>query len=257
MARFKRNDVTDVIRFHWNARASTFDRELGHGVHSEGQRQAWLELLGRLAGPRPRRVLDVGCGTGVLALMFAELGHVVSGIDLAPQMLDVAREKAEREKLNIDFRVENAASLGLADDTYDLVIARHVIWTLPDPARAVTEWMRVLRPGGRLALIEGKWADNEAIPRLPLTPKAMLGAIKDATLGRVYSSLGRQYGKLYVEKYRQIESELPFSGGPPAERLVAFLSAHGVANVSLEPLMSRELWEETPRFPRYLVVGNR
>src|SRR5215472_12275872 len=92
----KQSRVTDVIRHHWNARACTFDRELGHGVHSDDQRQAWLRLLAQLAGPAPQRVLDAGCGTGVLALLLAELGHEVTGVDLAVQMLEVARLKAEQ-----------------------------------------------------------------------------------------------------------------------------------------------------------------
>src|SRR5947209_13863174 len=142
-----RDQTTDVIRHHWDRRASTFDGEAGHGLLSEDQRQAWLGVLSRLTGQPPRRVLDVGCGTGFLAIRFAELGHTVTGIDLAPQMIDQARGKAEQGGLQVDFRIGDAAGLDCAEETYDRVVARHVIWNLPDPQRGLAEWLRVLRPG--------------------------------------------------------------------------------------------------------------
>src|SRR5437763_5475884 len=118
--------ITEVIRHHWDRKASTFDDEIGHSLVSDEQRHAWLDLLSRLAGREPRCVLDVGCGTGFLALRFAELGHAVTGIDLSPQMIDRARKKAEQTAQQINFRVGDAAALDCADETFDLVVARHV-----------------------------------------------------------------------------------------------------------------------------------
>jgi ubiquinone/menaquinone biosynthesis C-methylase UbiE len=253
----KHREATDVIRRHWNARAATFDGELGHGVHSDVQRGAWLHLLDRLAGPPPKRVLDVGCGTGALALLFAELGHSVTGVDLAVQMLEVAKHKAEEANARIEFRVENAIALSDLDKTYDIVVARHVIWTLPDPARGVGEWLRVLRPGGRLILIEGKWAHNEAVPRYSHPLKAALAWSERCALTFASFVTRRKLWRLHVREYKQLEAQLPFSGGPPAERLMSFLEQQGVRDVTLESLMDPVLWEEAPRFPRYLVVGRR
>jgi ubiquinone/menaquinone biosynthesis C-methylase UbiE len=243
--------LTEVIRHHWDRRAHTFDDETGHGLVSEDQRSAWLDLLARLAGSAPRRVLDVGCGTGFLALRFAELGHTVTGIDLAQQMIDRARRKAEEAKLHVDFRVGNAAALDLPDENYDLVVARHVIWNLPDPERGVREWLRVLRPGGQLALIEGKWANNDALALCDARPTSRL-----LTLIRTGAAL--VLGKRYPNRrYHRIEAQLPFSGGPTPERLASFLQANDLHDVAVEPLMDSTLWGETPRFPRYLVAGTR
>src|SRR5438874_3800964 len=154
----RRVEDLEVIRHHWDRKAGTFDDEISHSLISEDQRRAWLDLLLPLAGSANQRVLDVGCGTGFLAFRFAELGHTVTGIDLSPQMIDRARRKTEQAGQKIEFRVGDAAALDCADDSFDLVVARHVIWNLPDPERGLTEWLRVLRPGGRLVLIEGKWA---------------------------------------------------------------------------------------------------
>src|SRR6266487_5880050 len=109
------DDIADVIRQHWDRRASSFDEETGHGLVGDDQRRAWLDLLSRLVGSAPRRVLDVGCGTGFLALRLAELGHTVTGIDLAPKMIEQARRKAEQADLQIEFRVRDAAALDFSD----------------------------------------------------------------------------------------------------------------------------------------------
>jgi len=249
--------ITEVIRHHWDRRASTFDAEVGHGLGSDEQRHAWLDLLSRLAGRAPRRVLDVGCGTGFLALRFAELGHTATGIDLSPQMIDQARRKAERAAQQIEFRVGDATAVDFADKTYDLVVARHVIWNLPDPERGVSEWLRVLRPGGRLALIEGKWTDNDARALANARPASKaLARVMDATAALILRS-GGYPRRLLSGKYRRFEVQLPFSGGPPATQLADFLRANFVHDVAVEPLMDPTLWGEQPQFPRYLVSGTR
>jgi len=247
-----RDEITQVIRRHWDRRANTFDDETGHGLVSERQRRAWLDLLSGLVGPAPQEVLDVGCGTGFLALRFAELGHTVTGIDLAPQMIDQARRKAEEANRKIDFRVDDAAALDSADEHFDWVVARHVIWNLPDPQRAVEEWVRVLRPGGRLVLIEGKWAYNEALPPWYRRPASRLVSRGIDGCAAVLSRSRASY-----RRYRRIEAQLPFSGGPSAKRLVAFLQENRLHGLVLEPLMDPVLWGEIPGFPRYLVAATR
>ena len=255
-----RGDITEVIRQHWDRRANTFDDdEPGHGLVGEDQRRAWLDLLARLVGSAPLRVLDVGCGTGFLAFRFAELGHAVTGVDLAPQMIAQARSKAEQVSgQRIEFRVASATDLDFPDATFDVVAARHVLWNLPDPERGLAEWLRVIRPGGRLALIEGKWADNEDFARSYAGPGSWLvaRAMEAGTL--LPSRLGSSYARRMLDRrYRRIEAQLPLSGGPAAERLVGLLDASGVRDVVVEPLMDSVLWGETPRFPRYLAAGTR
>lgn len=249
------DEITDVIRYHWDSRARTFDNELGHGVHSIAQRRAWLDLLSQMAGPAPKTILDAGCGTGVLSLLLSELGHTVTGIDLAPEMLQVAQQKARQAGMHIDFRNENASALHDADGTYDIVLARHVVWNLPDPGRAVDEWLRVLRRDGFLALIEGKWANPDQIGARPKTLLRLLRGCAGQALALISGKRKRK--KAYLHKYSQVEAQLPFSGGPHAEQLSEFLKTHGIAQVSIEPLMSEVLWGEVPRFPRYLAIARR
>lgn len=211
-------DVKDVVRQFWAARAAEFDTEPDHILHTPGQRQAWLDLLGRFCDRVPAQVLDVGCGTGFLAFLYADMGHAATGIDLSPEMINMARQKGT----SATFRVGDAEHTEADDESFDLVVARHLLWTLPDPGRAVREWLRVLRPGGRLLLIEGHWGTGD---------------------------LTGEYG--------QIHEQLPFFGGALGEKVAAFLETCGVADVQVEPLMAPDLWHEPPKYPRYLVSGRR
>src|SRR6202035_1616812 len=100
--------------------------------------------------------LDIGCGTGFLSLELAGRGHRVTGIDFAPAMLALAKQKAAQAGADIRFDEGDAEALPYPPGRFDLVVTRHVLWTLPHPEAALDEWMRVLRPGGRLAVIAGQ-----------------------------------------------------------------------------------------------------
>ena len=251
-------EISDVFRYHWNNCAVEFDNHAAHVLHGEEQRGAWHALLSRLAGGSGRDVLDVGCGTGFLSLLLSELGCNVTGIDLSPKMVELAKEKAAARGLRGTFRVENAMSLSAADESFDMVIARNVIWTLPDPKRGVAEWMRALRPGGRLALIECKFSDStEAARDYRRTARRIIDSIIDAGIGLAARCTGRGLWRLYQRKYARYEALLPFSGGLPPDELASFLREQGLQDVTVEPLDHRALWREPPKFPRYLVTGRR
>lgn len=215
--------VKELVRQHWDRRAADFDKEASHGLLNDVQAQAWRRLIGRLAGPKPLDVLDVGCGTGFLSLLLGAQGHRAVGADMALTMLAQARAKAAAQGLTIRFIAADIETLDeLPDASFDLIVERHVIWTLPHPETALDTWRRVLRPGGRLALIEGCWTGME--PR---------------------------------EEYLEIRNRLPLFGGRPEDEIVAMVRARGFAAVEAEPLMDPELWTEPPRHPRYIIVAKK
>ncbi|GEM_PF-27455 len=95
------------------------------------------------------RVLDLGTGTGNLALEFARRGGTVIGVDTSSGQIEQARVRAAAENLAVDFRVAPAESTGLPDHSFDLITAGQC-WFYFDPARAIPEVLRLLGPGGRL-----------------------------------------------------------------------------------------------------------
>ena len=102
------------------------------------------------------KVLDVGCGTGIMSLLALQKGavKVVCG-DISNYMLEVARTKADRQGYGtdrIDFRQLDAESLPFNDASFDIVMTGMALGLLPDPKKAVTEMVRVLCPGGLLSV---------------------------------------------------------------------------------------------------------
>jgi SAM-dependent methyltransferase len=98
------------------------------------------------------RVLDVGCGTGSAALLAAERGARVTGVDPAPRLLEVARAEATARGLDATFGVGDAAALPLADGEADAVLSAFGVIFAPDPAAAAAEMARVTAPNGRIVL---------------------------------------------------------------------------------------------------------
>lgn len=105
--------------------------------------------------PPGLRVADIGTGTGILAIDLARLGVDVVAIDNAPAMLEAARTNLERAGIeNVDLRTGDAGSLPLADGEVDAVLAHMVLHSLPSPVRALEEMTRVVRPGGRIVVVD-------------------------------------------------------------------------------------------------------
>ncbi|MEV5720857.1 class I SAM-dependent methyltransferase [Amycolatopsis mediterranei] len=145
----------------WDAEAATFDEQPDHGLRDPVVRAAWAELLLPLLPPAPAGVADLGCGTGSLTLLLAEAGHEVCGVDLSERMLDAARAKTAG--LQVELRLGDAADPPCPDHSFDVVLVRHVLWAMPDPAAAVGRWVRLLRPGGLLLLVEGRWSTGAGL----------------------------------------------------------------------------------------------
>ena len=92
--------------------------------------------------------MDVGTGTGYFAALLAAMGHEVTGIDLTPAMIDEAKSFARDLGVSAHFEVMDAQALQYPDESFDAVVTRNLTWTLPEPERAYSEWLRVLRRGG-------------------------------------------------------------------------------------------------------------
>ncbi len=98
------------------------------------------------------RVLDIACGSGTAALVAARRYCEVSGIDYVPELIERARLRAEADDLGVDFRVGDAQALPYEDGSFDVVLSVYGIQFAPNQEKAASELLRVMRPGGRIAL---------------------------------------------------------------------------------------------------------
>jgi SAM-dependent methyltransferase len=120
--------------------------------------------LVRFAGVKPGQVLlDVGCGTGPVAITAALKGAKVTGLDLTPELLAQARASAPIAGLTIDFKEGDAEALPFGDASFDVVLSQFGHMFAPRPDVVVKELLRVLKPGGKLAF--GTWPPEQFIGR--------------------------------------------------------------------------------------------
>jgi len=241
MPSIEQDPVKEQVAAHWNRRAAGFDSDFGHSIRTVAERAAWDRILDLVIGGRGGLdALDVGCGTGFLSLELAGRGHRVTGIDFAPQMLAEARKKAAAQGIAVRFEEGDAEQLRFPAGSFDMVMTRHVLRTLPHPEAAIDEWIRVLRPGGRLAAMDSQF-DPSVLERGP----------QNARSSAEYAGIGER---------------LPFLGGRPQAEIEALLRAHGLADVAGDPVpdlvqaqaerMAEEGLEVRVR-RRYIVWGDK
>jgi 2-polyprenyl-3-methyl-5-hydroxy-6-metoxy-1,4-benzoquinol methylase len=153
---------------YWDEQADGFDEAPDHGLTDPVVRAAWSKVLLSLL-PHACEVADLGCGTGSLAVLLAEHGHRVTGVDVSSRMVEAAAAKASAAGVAATFLVGDAAQPPLAPGSYDVVLCRHVLWAMPDPDDALRRWVRLLRPGGRLVLVEGRWWTGAGLSAVEVT----------------------------------------------------------------------------------------
>jgi ubiquinone/menaquinone biosynthesis C-methylase UbiE len=207
--------VTDIVKqqvaAHWNRRAPTFDDDFGHSIRTPAERAAWVRILGLvIPGRGALDALDAGCGTGFLCFQLAARGHRVIGVDFAPAMIDEARRKPTPSAGLVRFEQGDVELLRFPSASFDLVISRHLLWTLPHPEAAIDEWIRVLRTGGRLVVVDGQF--DASVP--PVAGNARTS-----------------------EEYAAVGDQLPFLGGRSREQIATLLETHGLVDVGSDPLL--------------------
>ncbi|MGZ6316555.1 MAG: methyltransferase domain-containing protein [Anaerolineales bacterium] len=153
--RIKGGPQTAGSTIHWASQYDLFTGLMGMGVDRSNSRMV-IELAKIKPGDK---VLDVACGTGNLTLTaqsYAGPGGKVYGIDAAPEMIEVARQKAARLRPEVVFDVGLAEKLAFPDATFDVVISRLAIHHLPEDLKrqAFAEILRVLKPGGHLLIAD-------------------------------------------------------------------------------------------------------
>jgi SAM-dependent methyltransferase len=170
---------------------------------------AYDDLVSQLAPQDGERWLDIACGTGAVALRAAKAGAKVTGSDLAPALVERARELAAEEGLDVDFEVGDCEELPYGNADFDVVSSSFGVMFAPDHERTAKELGRVCSPGGRLGLIT--WRPDSGVGRMFKTvqsfqPPPPEGAGSPLAWGE----------ESYVEQLLGKDFELEFSEGDAA-----------------------------------------
>lgn len=217
-------DVKRIVRLYWDRRSQTY----GNGIYKSREEPPhfWKTILkDAISAEHNLTILDVGTGTGFLALLFAEMGHNVTGIDISKSMLERSRYNADKLKLTVDFMHCDAENLPFVDETFDIVISRHLLWTMPNPKIAVNEWSRVVRSGGKLMLIDGRWHD----PAINMRFRRFLGSI-------IVFITEKRNPWMFMRYYAKIKDQLPFFNGSVPDDVVYMFNEVGLKNISVNHL---------------------
>jgi SAM-dependent methyltransferase len=199
------------------------------------------ELLVERLEPKPgEHWLDLACGTGAIAERAARAGATVTGVDLAPALIETAKERAEARGLDIDYRVGDCENLNeLGDASFDLVNSTCGIMFSPDHQATASELARVTKPGGRLALVN--WMPEGGVGKMfammkPFQPPAPEGAGVPFDWGRrehVEELLGDAFD---LELEQHVSTYSPASG---EEYWQVFSTSYGPTKVLADSLGDR------------------
>jgi len=236
-------DVKSVIWRYWDKRSQTYDENMYNSQNEV--RHFWKGLLEDvIRTDESLKILDVGTGTGFLALLFAEMGHNVTGIDISRGMLEKARHNADKLKLTVDFMHCDAENLPFEDETFDIVLNRHLLWTIPSPKVAIDEWCRAVKSGGRIMLIDGRWYD----PTIDMRLRRFFGRI-------ITFVTEKRSPRLFMSYYAKIKDQLPFFDGSGSNYIVDLFTEAGLKNISLDNLEKLKEFENKNRSLAYRIAN--
>lgn len=196
-------DVNENIVLRWNERAQAYTKRNDLLLKTPEQQRRWTKLLQFLMDDQiGMEVLDVGTGPGFLALQLAKLGHRTTGVDISTEMLRIATEKARTMKLDCSFVQGDAELLPFSFSSFDAVISRHLLGALSRPMHAYREWLRVLKPGGKVIVMDGDWTARNVDPFFCMQSRTGNRMMKHC------HSISKQQGKIQFRMNTRRQREL-------------------------------------------------
>ncbi len=151
-----REDIHGESMRYWDERSRGYSLATRMSLNDkdDGIRRIIRE---NLPDNRRLRVLDVGTGAGYAAIIMAQMGHDVVAVDDSEEMLERARVNARRFRVDIAFVKADIQRLDLDEFSFDVIVAKDVVWSLTDPVAAYMDWVHFLRPGGYILVIDGNY----------------------------------------------------------------------------------------------------
>lgn len=179
---------------------------------------------------RTLRVLDVGTGPGMFAVLLAQSGWHVTAIDTSPKMIAQAQHNAQIHHVKFDTHTMQAHALDFAAETFDAIVSRNVMWTVADPAAAYAEFLRVLKPAGRVLVYDG---DHLADLRQAKTTPNPTGDTPHKTYFKQCAKQDLSFNPEDYEQARGWRTQLPLAQHPRPQWDENTLQSLGFADISV------------------------
>ncbi|MDN5319274.1 MAG: hypothetical protein PWR00_1237 [Thermovirga sp.] len=213
------NKIFEKVVSYWDWRSKVYDKTCS-------KHHQWQDVfLAPFEGKHPLTILEMGSGTGFLSIGFAKRGHEVIGVDISPKMISFARKEAAKQNVNTKFHLGNAERPPSFPILFDGIVCRNLLWTLPNPLKAIVVWKKLLKPGGRIVISDGLWE-----PRLYLNKEEAV-TVK------------------FKEAYDEISTQLPFFLGLSVEDGISLLKQAGFSQIKrYDHLFSENPYEHKNEF---------
>lgn len=223
--------IRDEIQEYWSLRAETFDLQPGHEIFSAREKKAWYALFQKHLGPgEGRKVLDLACGTGVISHLLFDLGFSVTGLDWSDAMLAKARKKSKDRNSKITFLTGDAERTGESEGSYDIIVMRHLVWTLVDPQTAFAHWFELLKPGGKLLIIDGDFVRQSSLLKLLKSIRASFEKLSGVSSGSKSPAM--------IKTHQRILSQVYFKDGAKEKDIAAMLEKEGFRDIEIQTNLS-------------------
>ncbi len=245
----------EQIRKYWNGRAGSYAHEYGHGFSHHTEHDLWVNLLKRNLVVKPgAKALDLGTGPGFMALVLDKLGLQVTGLDVSEKMLKIAEGNAAYNGAAVEFMQGDAENPPFGAQSFDLIICRHLTWTLTNLKKTLAIWKRLLKPQGVLAVIDGIWGATSARARMRRLVADAFRAVKQ-----------KKWPEDWRRSYVSDVKVLPYINGLLPQTLMETMVVCGFKNIRHDSL--RDVVQHERRFapleykirhggaPRYLITG--
>lgn len=250
-------ELLEKIEEYWSTRTEGYS-EVNHKELEGTQKEAWLNLLESEFPKIPKeeiKILDIGTGPGFFPMILAEAGYRITAVDYTREMLEKAAQNAGHLCQYISFYRMDAQNLEFDDNTFDVIISRNLTWNLEKPNQAYREWMRVLKPGGKLLNFDANW----------------YGYLYDEEKRQAYErdrknveqmELDDHYLCTDIDTMEHIALEMPLSARVRPQWDVETLSEIGVSEVYADTKVWERVWSTEEKLnygstPMFMIRGRK
>ena len=234
------------ITKYWTNRSEDFAKLRMKELESN-MAQRWMEEISKYLPERKGlKILDVGTGCGFFALLLSLEGHEVTGIDLTASMITKAQKMSKERNIKAEFLQMDAENLIFESESFDVVVARNLTWTLPNPKKAYREWMRVLKKDGILLNFDADYGTSSFAEEAKTLPPAHAHNVVSSDL---------------MEECDAIKQGLSISYEKRPEWDVKVLKELGYEKIVVDLSISNRIYQEESQFynptPMFLVKTSK